>query len=456
MMKDDNTLHTDRQAVPLYKRVQNLIIEKVNNGILKPGDALPSSREMALQLEVSRKTVVKALDLLVARGVLTSKDRVGIFVATKHVASTKDIPTASVSDIVVNDGFPDTSLIPFREYTRTYRQIFNRQSKWQRLVTNDTKGYIGLRQAICEVLGRLVALPVSADEICIVNGSQMGMYLVANAVLSPGDDVVMEMPGYPLLRKTLETARLNVHHIPVDADGLDVDRLETLCQQAVIKVVWTTPRFQYPTTVTLSMQRRKKLCELSMKYGFIIVEDDFGFVYNFSKKYFRTVSSMLPKSHYIYIGNFSKVFTPSARLGYIVASREVTDAIADYRMLIDLHGDTVIEKSIYEIYYNGLLQRHMRNSAKVYKDRLREVSREIRHILGDKVIYRKPHGGLAIWIAFTSTSVTEPLLRDHLAANHVTAPVFTLPDGTVGIRIGFVSISHDNLVRFLEILALLP
>lgn len=453
-------LNTDTESTTLYQKVQKLVLEDISSGILKPGTMLPSSRELAVQLDVSRKTIVRALEELVSKGVLESKDRVGIFVprsgAQQKRAAQGAEPVATRSrvqpaaELVINDGFPDTSLFPFREFSRTYRQIFNHMAQWKMLGYNDPMGYLRFRQVIAEVLGREAGLTVEDDELCAVRGSQMALFLVANAVLSPGEHVAIETPGYPNAYKAFERAGATVHRIPVDADGIDTESLETLCNEVDLTMVYVTPRHQYPTTVTLSKARRQKLHDLSLAHGFIVVEDDFGMAYNFSASYIPSLSARLPKTHYIYIGTLSKIFAPGMRLGFVASSREIIRQIAEFRTLIDIQGDTITERAIFELADSGQLRRHIRRSQKVYKERLADVSREIRRVLGDRVSYRQPHGGLAVWIRLGGGLIEAAALKAYLSAGGITAPVFECADGTVGIRVGYASLSLDDLRRLLH------
>lgn len=456
-----NSLNIDNQDVPLYQKVVDMVLKEISSGTLKPGAMLPSSREMSEQLGISRKTVVKALEILLFKGKLVSKDRVGVFVAHKETKKKKETgaetaskkpqeATATASQrITVNDGFPDTTMIPYREFTRTYRQIFNRLAQWQRLGYNDPMGYPKFRGVITDVLANLRGLSVDINEVCVVRGSQMALYLVAHSVLSAGDNIAMEMPGYSNAYKAFEAAGLNVHGIPVDKDGIDVDSLEKLCSKVSLNALYVTPRHQYPTTVTLSMTRRQKLRDLSLKYGFFVIEDDFGSDYNFSSRHLLPLSAMLPKSHYIYISTFSKVFAPSIRIGFVASAHDIMKRIADYRSLIDIQGDIIMERALYDLYENGDIVRHIRRSCKVYKERMKEATNEIHRILGNRVHYKKPHGGLAIWIGIP-TSLTVKQLEEHFANNGISISVHQLTDGTIGVRIGYAAMKREELVAVLE------
>ncbi|MDD6895611.1 MAG: PLP-dependent aminotransferase family protein [Prevotellaceae bacterium] len=457
-------LCTDNKKVAVFQQIADGIRQNICSGILRPGDMLPSSRDLARQLGVSRKTIVKATEILLLKGLLVSKDRVGLFVAQpsaisampSDVSSIDISPTAcadmSATVLKVNDGFPDTRLLPFLEFTRAYRKLFNRAAQWKSLGYNSPVGYHKFRHAIASMLGHSRSLAVEDDELCVVRGSQMALYLVAHSVLTRGDHIAIESPGYGKAYEAFMAAGMVVHPIAVDADGIDVDAVGELCRSVGLKAVYLTPRHQYPTTVKLSMSRRHRIKLLTENYGLTVIEDDFGADFQYSGSRLLPLSSMLNKTHYIYIGTFSKIFAPAIRVGYIASSVETITKIAAYRQLIDIQGDTVQERALFELMDSGAIARHVRRSSKVYRERLDFATKEIRRLLGSNVEYRKPHGGLALWLTFTFSSPMS-LLCSRLRKKGIEMPMFALSDGRTGLRMGFASLSNGEISRVVEALA---
>lgn len=452
-------LQTDNQSTPIYLALVDAIQHDIRCGILKEGEMLPSSREMASQLGLSRKTIVKAMEILQLNGFLFSKDRVGLFVANSSNRTDSPVPKGNTTfkekemvcgpHLTINDGFPDTRLLPFLEFTRAYRKLFNRAAQWKTLGYNEPTGYPKFRQAIATMLSHARSLAITDQEICIVRGSQMALYLVAHAVLHRGDHVAIEFPGYQNAFDAFQAADLTIHAIPVDEEGIDVNILEQLCQSEQIRAVYLTPRHQYPTTVRLSLSRRHRIKELSDKYDFIVIEDDFGADFQFSGQRLLPISSMLDKAHTIYIGTFSKIFAPAIRVGYVISSTETIKKIASYRQLIDIQGDTVQERALCEMMESGVLARHIRHSMKIYRERLAYATQEIQRVLGTSVGYRPPQGGLALWLTLPE-SITEPILRTRLAGKGISIPIFHLTDGRMGIRIGYASLTQEEFSRVIE------
>lgn len=466
-----NDLSFDNQSVPLYKQIVDDMLKRISSGILKPDEMLPPTREWALELDVSRKTIVRATELLLIKGKLYSKERQGLFVsapkvstsaATKPVTMPNATPQVNVAEdavkgnpagnnvrIVVNDGFPDTRMQPFREFSRAYRKIFNRMAQWRRLGYNDAAGYRKFRNALCDLLWHNRGINLQEHELALVRGSQMALFLIANSVLAAHDVVAIESPGYGKACEVFRRAGLDVVGIPVDRYGIDTERLEQLCIERSITAVYVTPRYQYPTTATMSMARRQKLRDMSLKYGFIVIEDDFGAEYTFTDHKQMALSSMLHKTHYIYIGTFSKIFAPGIRLGYVCASADIIRQIVDYRSIVDIHGDNTLERAMLELFENGDMNRHIRSAVRVYKERLAFISSEIKRILGKSVEYRKPGGGLAVWIGLGTTKNADTF-RAMMLAKGIDIPVFTLDDGSIGVRIGYASMDNSEVTEVLS------
>ena len=454
-------LSADNKHITIYQQIADIIEGRISSGILKSDMKLLSTRKMAEEFQVSRKTIVSAMELLLMKGKIISKDRVGLFVAPNiatnskcecHQPLQKDNPTDVIPKFVINDGFPDTQLLPFREFSRSYRKLFNRAAQWHNLGYNSPMGDEKLRKYIADILCKNRNLPTETDELCIVRGAQMALFLISNAILSKGDHIAIETPGYPKAKETFLHAGLQVHSIPVDSNGIDLDRLEKLCRTVKLKAVYVTPRHQYPTTIKMSSERRYKLCTLAEKYKLKVIEDDFGAEFQFTGKRIPPLSASLKKENYIYIGTFSKIFAPAVRVGYLTSSWETVKKIADYRSLVDIQGDAIMERALCELYMYGDMDRHIRRTNKIYKDRLEHITKEIRTYLCNSIAYKKPHGGLAVWISFKPSKDIEAI-RLALQMKGIMVPVFEMADGTVGLRIGYASMTKEQATECIMLLS---
>lgn len=450
-------LKLDNKDIPMYQQLADGIQKLIISGTLKPGDALPGSREMASRLKVSRKTVVSAMELLVFSGWLENRERVGLFVRSKlpidnnfpksnlQTESDKKETEKQSQDekqirLEVNDGFPDTQLTPYETLSRAYRQFFNRAARWKMMGYNDPKGSLKFRHTLAQEICQERGLPITEDEVMVTRGSQMALYLCAHVMVKPGEAIAIEDPTYEYARLAFECAGVTVYPIPVDQEGIQVDALEKALElHPEIKGIYVTPRFQYPTTVTLSAARRRRLADIVVKNNLMVAEDDFGHHFHFTASRQMPFCVMLPKSNCVYIATFSKILAPALRLGFVTSSAEVINRLAERRRIIDMQGDVVMERSVLELVESGELKRHIRRARKVYQERLEYIDDLITAKLKDKVIYKRPNGGLALWMTMDRD------IRRELALRGINAPVFALTDGRWGIRVGYASMKKEEM-----------
>ena len=432
---------------PMYRQIADKVREQILRGALRPGEALPGSREMAELLGVSRKTVITAMDQLIFGGWLENRERVGLFVAQKLPVTHDDAaePVAPTHiRLHINDGFPDTQLMPFEELSRAYRQTFNRTARWKMMGYTDPAGYPAYRHALSQQLSQSRGLPCTENEICVTRGSQQALYLTAHALMHSGDTIAVEWPCYPNALAAFASAGLNVVHIPVDDDGIIVDQLAS---HPEVRAVYVTPRYQYPTTVTLSAKRRKELAHLATERDMLVIEDDFGANFQFQGRPLMPLCTQLSMAHSVYIGTSSKILAPALRMGFIATSADMVRRIAEYRHLIDIQGDNIMERAIMSLLENGDVQRHLKRAARTYSERLDYLAGQITRRMPDGVTFHHPHGGLAVWIGLPGQGWHERLL-----ACGIDAPVFTLADGSEGVRIGYASLQKEEMALIVDVI----
>ena len=455
----DITLDTDNKDVPLYQQLEEKVRELIATGTLKNGEAIPGSRELAKILNVSRKTVVTAMEHLVYGGWLENRERIGLFVADSRKLKHKDaalrekenpLPAEQPEEtspylLQVNDGFPDTQLVPFTQFTRSYRQIFNRSARWQTLGYSSPRGNVKFRECLTQMLRRSRNLTVHPEELCVTRGSQQALYLTAHALLHPGETIVVGDTCYERAVEVFQNAGLKIVRVPVDEHGLVTDHLENLTD---VSAIYVTPRYHYPTCVTMVPARRKQLAEWAIARQVLVIEDDFAAVYQYQGRRLLPLSVMLPKSNYVYISTFSKILAPAIRVGYVVSDNQLIGKIAHYRTLVDIQGDNITEHALEELISNGEIRRHLLRATRTYAERLDYISKQVTTLLPDSVKYTRPHGGLAIWLELPGTQ-----WEKRLASRGIQAPIFKLPHGHEGIRIGFASMppqSVDTLLRVIK------
>lgn len=482
MLPYKSLIQVDRNAsVSLHIQVCNMLISLITNGTLQPADILPGSRVLALLIGINRNTVKLAYEELVSQGWAESIERKGVFVLSKlPVLSRPVIPEPGENNLKqeaftwtnkfenawitkgpektmlnIDGGFPDVRLAPIDLLMREYRSLSRRLHGKDYLKYGSSKGSENLRAAICKYLSHTRGLTVPVENILITKGSQMGIYLATQLLLNPADNIAVGLSNYVLADDTFKYAGANLIRIPVDDNGMDINHLETTLQRTSIKAVYIIPHHHYPTTVTMSTQRRLKLLKLAKEYRFAIIEDDYDFDFHYDNKPYLPLASIDHNQNVIYIGSVTKTFAPALRIGFMTGPRAFVDAAAALRELIDKQGDTVLEEAFAVLFNNGEMDRYFRKSLKIYRQRRNLLCQILQSDFSDHITFNIPEGGLAVWANFNEhidlTKLTEDAAKKRLQ----------IDDGSFyknesfavnGIRMGFASLDENEMVEALGLL----
>lgn len=444
----------------VYIQIADAILNDINSGRLKAGDALPGSRNLAQLLKVNRNTVVEALNVLLNEGWLVSRERQGTFVAdilpsqNQNFLNEKkdDVSESKVKNkfrIQFDDGYPDSKIAPIDELARAYRQIFSRKGKWQMMGYGDPLGDIEFRKTTAQMLNHQRAMQTNENEICITRGSQMAMYLTAQCLVKEGDFVMVENPGYQPAWKAFEAAGAKLLPVKVDYEGLITDEvLQHLKKNKKIKAIYVTPHRQYPTTVTLSLKRRLELIQLSNEYDFTIIEDDYDNEFCFGYRPILPLSSFSELKNYVYIGTLSKVVAPALRIGYLVCNdNSFIEKVADLRKIIDVQGDSIMEQAVLQLIKDGTVKRHIKKATNFYKNKRDFTAKLLEQHLKDKADFEIPEGGLAFWIVpkkqMDWSETDENLEKKGIKI--ITPDRFSFGETINGIRLSYGSLSDKDL-----------
>ncbi|WP_137940088.1 PLP-dependent aminotransferase family protein [Chitinivorax sp. B] len=460
----------------LHLQIAQAVVDDIRRGRLMPGDALPGTRALADELIVNRKTVVQAFDELQAQGWIELQPRRGAFVSAQlpvqgptqvtDVRSTGltlppvSPPLARYMDqsllrvnrpdevLAFSDGVPDSRLIPYNVLSHAYRHALLVSVRHNQLGYGDPTGTPSLRHAIADMLRMERGLNVQASQVCVVRGSQMGIYLAARLLGGPQTHAVFESLSYPPAREAFRASGATVHSVAQDAYGLIPEALEQLCQRFPVRAVFVTPHHQFPTTVMLPADRRLRLLALAEQYDFAVVEDDYDHEFHYLRSPVPPLASMDRYGRVLHIGSLSKVLAPGLRLGYVVAAERVVDRCAADIMLIDRQGNQLTELAVSELMARGELRRHIRRALKIYQSRRDHLASVLRSELGGQVHFDLPAGGIALWLRLDERVNMVKLAQDCLAEHVAILPgqAFSQDDQPVrAFRLGFGNLNEAEL-----------
>ncbi|WP_151744803.1 MocR-like pyridoxine biosynthesis transcription factor PdxR [Acinetobacter calcoaceticus] len=452
----------EREEKTVFLKLTNLISQEILSGRLVQGTMLPGSRSLSKELGINRKTVQAVYEELEAQGWLVTRPRKGTFVA--DILPEKQLQIDSVNERKVNDkptiqeaalyphndGVPDPRLIPYELFSRAYRHALIKITQNQYMGYGNPQGMIELRQALQKMLSMERFMSVAEDEICIVRGSQMGIFLASRALPNRQGVIVVEELYYPSAFKAFQSNGFQVVSVKLDEQGIVIEDLERILQEHSVAAIYTTPHHQYPTTVTMPMSRRLQLLELSKKWGFYIIEDDYDHEFHYDSRPMPPLASLPHSELVIHVGSLSKVFAPGIRLGYIVASQTIIQSITEDILLIDRQGNNITELALADLMQRGEIKRHIRKMKKIYQLRRDHALTEFSRVFSGDVQIQPPAGGMALWVKFQKSFTKEQALKlDGL--NMDTEHKFR-QDGSSNrcIRFGFAALSEKEITSLIE------
>jgi GntR family transcriptional regulator / MocR family aminotransferase len=395
----------------LHRQIYDAFRNGIVDGGLRPGQRIPSTRTLALELGVSRFPVLNAYAQLLAEGYFES--RVGAGTVVSHSLPGQPAPNkAPASRVVASRSGPRmvavrVSKLPAAENSPWLRgwgafgvgQVALDQFPahiWSNLIARHARnaalksfhysepaGSKALREMIAGYLRTARSVRCEADQVMIVSGSQQALDLSARVLIDAGSAVWIEEPGYRLARDAFASTGCRLVPVPVDHEGLNVAAGVKLCRKA--RVAFVTPSHQFPLGVTMSASRRLQLLEWAQHTGSWIIEDDYDSEYRYESSPISSLQGLDLNARVIYIGTFSKVLFPALRLGYIVVPLDLVDRFTAMRRAMDIGPAGFFQEVLAEFMGEGHFARHIRRMRVLYGERRSKLVGTLREELGPMV-----------------------------------------------------------------------
>jgi len=390
------------------------------SGELPEGTRLPPERKLAASLGVNRTTVVNAYRELEALGLVEAHVGRGTTVCHSLAGEQGPSPMPWVgylpalpqarSDTLLHDlgvlsskkdlisfatGMAAPDLYPLEEFRAALNAILDRDGR-SLLQYCPTEGYGPLRQILAERLTKR-GLTVEPGHVLVLAGAQEGLYLVAQALLEPGDLVIVESPTYLGALQVFRAAGARLLGIPMDQEGMQVDRLKEYLMRQRPRLIYTMPSFQNPTGITMSLQRRQRLLSLAQEHHVPILEDDpYGELY-YDCEPPVSLKALDRASHVLYLSTASEVLFPGLRLGWLVAPPPVVERLTLIKRWVDLHANTLAQGAVYEFLRQGSLDAHLIRLRQEYARRRDLLLQALERYCARHLSWVKPQGGFHLW-----------------------------------------------------------
>jgi len=472
------TLHLplDRSSgTPLHRQIHEGLRRAILDGLLRPGQRVPSTRALALELDVSRLPVLTAYDQLLHEGYLDGRIGSGTFVSAAvpddllRPPAPPDATTplsgarrASRPPPRVRD---EGGLGPFRMSLPALDQFPH--AAWARLVARhahalthadmaygDPAGLVPLRLAIAEHLRAARAVRCEAEQVLIVSGSQAALRLAAAVLLGRGDGVAVEEPGSPLARAALVAGGAEVVPVPVDEEGMSVASLQR--RDGRVRAAYVTPSHQYPLGTSMTAARRFALLDWAARRGAWLLEDDYDSEYRYVSRPLGALQGMDAHERVVYIGTFSKVLFPAIRVGYLVVPPSLWQRFVDAREAFDLFSPTLYQLALAEFLREGHFARHLRRSRGVYMARRDALLTGLARHCRDRLTVHNADAGLHLAVLLSGGLDDGDVVR-RLAGRGLTATALsTCYAGAArrsGLLLGFGGSTERRLLEATRVLA---
>lgn len=479
MNRQQILLQIDRHSdTPLYRQVYRQIRQQILQGQIAPGTKLPTTRAVATYYTLGRVTITTAYQQLQAEGYLVSRPGAGTFVADELPLAAIEtgqpapftpqlsrwgqrlLDLGALSEPAQPPARPDKAppngRIDFG-FGRTFPHIFP-YDVWRRLLarylsTDDVMlarygsvaGFLPLREAVANYLGRLRGVRCRAEQVVIVSGMQQALDILARLLLNAGDEVVVETPGYVAAFDLFRWYGATLTAVPVDDQGLPVERLSPSRR---VRLAFVTPSNQFPKGGAMPLARRLALLQWAREAGAMILEDDYDGELRYTNHPLAALQGLDNAGRVVYLGTFSKVLFPALRLGYVVLPDALLEPFLQIKGLIDLGSPTLTQAAVADFITEGHFERHLRRLRQEYGRRWRVLANALDERLGDRVRYVSEGAGLQVMLYLPPEADEQEVIKKAAAAGvgvYPGAPYHLEQPPPPSILLGFSGLSDKQI-----------
>ncbi len=462
-------------ATSVYIQIAQQIINAIQRGYLKEGTALPGTRIFSQLFSIHRNTAVAVYEELGAQGwveIIPNKGAFVLFPRSKtvtikastnklndaysypittgfpfetsfHLASTQEFSEAKY---ILKDGQPDLRLHPIHEFSKWYGTSMKRKSLISKWNNTSKNSYSMFENQLCNFLNATRGFHIKPTNLISTRSTEMSLYIISQLLIRKKDVVLVGNLSNYNANMIFQEARADIKTIPVDENGLDINYIEKHFTKGKIRCVYVCSNRDYPTTNTLSAERRLQLLQLAKKYQFAIIEDDFDYDFQLDGSAMLPMASSDGNGMVIYLGKLGQSLFPSFQTGFVVAPENLILEAKNYLQMLDKQGDLIQEQVLSELIYEGEIHRLLKKNTIIYKKRRDFACECLKRYFNEAIQFKKPSGGLAIWIGF-NPSISLIQLAEEVSKLDVFLPKTILyqDKNTCAIRFGFGHLNEEEI-----------
>ncbi|MCU5437046.1 PLP-dependent aminotransferase family protein, partial [Bacillus mobilis] len=400
--------------IPYYKQIYMQIVERVQSGMLSHGDALPSLRTMAEDLQISLLTVRKAYKQLEKKEYIRIEQGKGAYIHKHGKKDFKPIPYKWQQTKTINVMRSQYAMNQHRKYYDFSQAILYPRllpnpflaDEMHKILNKDqmilatygpVQGDYELRVEIASYLKEHQQLVTDPSQLLITSGAQQGIDLIAQTLLKPGDIVLVESPCYSAALDIFINKGAQIIPVSLDNQGVRSDLIDDICQSKNPVLLYTNPTFQNPTGTVMSKERRMELIELAELYEFFIIEDDsFGEIYFEGSTVPPPIKNFDTNGHVIYIKGFSKTLAPGLRIASLISDGPIFEWLYAVKGSMDIGSPLLTQKALLPFLRAERMKNHLEKLRTALQIR-RDITIDLLSPLKE-IRFEIPNGGFNLWI----------------------------------------------------------
>jgi GntR family transcriptional regulator/MocR family aminotransferase len=467
--------------LPQQRRLYEAAKAAIHQQQLGAGSKLPSSRDLARDLGISRNTVIAAFEQLAAEGYVSSTLGSGTYVADLQArsasmrgggsapragrAAPRTVPLSRRGQELTSyaagprfeiqpfAGDADFSSFPFKLWQRLQNRVW-REARGELLDYGQSGGYLPLRQAVTDYLRMSRSVKVEVEQVMITAGTQQSLDLCAQLLADAGDTAWVEDPCYWGARRAFQARELKLHPITVDADGMALEAADLATRP---RLIYVTPSHQYPTGAVMSLARRRELLDVAVRKNAWILEDDYDSEFRYTGRPLAALQGLDNDDRVLYMGTFSKVLYPGIKVGYLVVPPALIAAFKSALYDLQRPGQLMVQAALADFIALGHFTTHIRKIRQTYGARRELLRRTLeQRLAGQPVTISREESGLHLVLELPDD--VDDVALEKLAAESgiqvkALSAYYLAPPVRRGLLVGYAYCTPEKIAEFAPLLA---
>jgi 2-aminoadipate transaminase len=348
-------------------------------------------------------------------------------------------------------GLPNPELFPLKEIEVSSENVLQKEGR-RALQYAATEGLYSLREYILNRYKKRYNLDIPPEQILITNGSQQALDLIGKLFINPGDKVIVERPAYLGALQCFSMFEAEFLEVNLESDGIDTAQLKTQLDYTNVKLVYSVPNFQNPSSITYSELKRKEVANILSCYGTFFIEDDPYGEISFTNNIHTPIYSYLP-GQTILLGSFSKTIAPGLRLGWMVANKDIITKATILKQASDLHTCNLTQYILSDFLERNDLDYHISKIIKLYKHQAEVMTSSLNSYFTSSIDYSNPLGGMFCWLKLPIGITSRELLNRALKEKIIFVPgdtFYAQKSDNQTLRLNFSNVDEARMIEGLK------